>query len=189
MIEKIVKFISEAQFLKSKKREWRRLAGVEHPESVADHVCCTAQIWYILAKMEWADVGKVVSMLIWHDIGETRIGDIDKLWARYLLEKDSAEKNAVKEQFEGLPRADEMMKELEEYKKRETLEWSIAKDADYLECAFQAKKYYQIGHISTKNWIENVWVALKTESAKKLREQMCKDDTMRWEWLKKITKD
>lgn len=55
-----------------------------------------------------------------------------------------------------------------------THEAKIAKDADYLEMAFQAKKYLEAGHASAQNHMTNVVNALRTESGKKLYAQMIK---------------
>ena len=102
-IKKLVNLIFEWQHLKRIKHEGWRLAGVSNPDSVAEHSLVAAQIGYILAKMEWADVGKVVSMLIWHDIHEARIQDVHKLSLRYLWKKkllemeDKTLKNSLKD--------------------------------------------------------------------------------------------
>lgn len=53
-----------------------------------------------------------------------------------------------------------------------TLEAKIAKDADYLEMAFQAKKYLELGHTMAQNHMDNVWNALRTESGKLLFAEM-----------------
>jgi putative hydrolase of HD superfamily len=69
-----------------------------------------------------------------------------------------------------------------EYEHGTTKEGIIAKDADYLEQAFQARKYCQSGYSGTERWINNVGKRLQTESAKKLFEEMQKSDF--WEWSK-----
>jgi hypothetical protein len=66
---------------------------------------------------------------------------------------------------------------------RLTREWKVAKDADYLEQAFQAKTYKEIWYEDAQNWITNVWNALRTESAKKIRTQMCQTKSSD-RWLK-----
>jgi len=187
MLKRIVNLIFEWQMLKRKKREWRRLAWVEFPESVAEHSLSTAQIWYILAQLEWADANKVVTMLVRHDFSETRIWDIDKIGAAYLDNKKQAEAKINKEQFWELEIFSQLVEYLHEYKKRDTLEWKIAKDADLLECAFQAKQYLENWHTSVQDRIDNVWQALQTESAKQIREEMTKSSFTDWrQWLKKL---
>lgn len=50
--------------------------------------------------MEGADVQKVVTMLVWHDMTETRSGDHNKIAARYLLGKKEAEEKIIHDQFD-----------------------------------------------------------------------------------------
>lgn len=60
---------------------------IKQPDTVAEHSLNAAQIGYILAKMEWADANKVATMLVWHDIAETRIGDMHKVAIWYIKNK------------------------------------------------------------------------------------------------------
>lgn len=93
----------------------------------------------------------------------------------------------MKEQFDWVPWEESIMSLFKEYEERETLEWVIAKDADYLEQAFQAKIYVEQWYARAQNRIDNVWKALQTESAKKIREEMTRSSsTDRRQWLKKI---
>ncbi len=180
MIKKIVNLIFEAFHLKQVKHEWRRLAGVQNPDSVAEHSLSAAQIWYILANMEWADSSKVVKMLIWHDIAETRIGDIHKIGARYISGKKEAEKKIWQDQLSLLPFSDEIISLLKEMDEKSTIEWKIAKDADYLEMAFQWKVYLELWHGEANDWIQNVGRALKTESGKQIWIEMTNTGFADW---------
>ncbi len=173
MLDRIVNLIFEALFLKEIKHEGRRRVGVQFPDSVAEHSLNAAQIGYILAKMEWADVAKVVQMLIWHDIAEARIGDVDKVNARYIRDKHTAEDEALHAQMAWIEFGWEIIELLAEMEKKETLEAKIAKDADYLEVAFQGKKYMEIWYTTAQNHITNVRNALRTESWKQIFDQMC----------------
>lgn len=192
MIKKIVNFIFETFLLKNIKHEWRRFAWVQNPDSVAEHSLSAAQIWYILANMEWADSAKVVKMLIWHDIAETRIWDIHKIGARYILNKKEAEINILRDQLSWLNFEEEIIYLLKEMENKSTLEWKIAKDADYLEMAFQWKIYLDLWHREADDWIQNVGKALKTESAKKIWNEMINTGFTDW-WkknnLKKLPKN
>ncbi len=174
--------------LKRIKHEWVRLAGVQFPDSVAEHSLNAAQIWYILAHMEWADAHKVTAMLVRHDIAETRIGDIHKVWSRYIRGKKEMEKKVLEDQMDGLEFADDIQWLFLEYEEKSTLEWKIAKDADYLEQAFQAKEYVELGHQGMQNRIDNVWAALITDSAKSIRQEMTQTSFTDWrQWLKKLS--
>jgi len=189
-IEKITKFVFEINQLKFKKQNGWYLAGVKNPPSVAEHVMRAAQLGYIIAVMEGdANPEKVASMILIHDNGEARIGDQDKVAARY-YEKDDAEKRAFEDQLNNLGEEIEQKwkQYFEEFENRKTKEGIIAKDADWLETAFQAKEYLDLGYASTIDFIKNVEKAVETESAKKIAAEMKKTNfTDWWKGLKKMT--
>lgn len=190
MIKNIVNLIFEAFHLKIIKHEWWKIAWIKDPDSVAEHSLNAAQIGYILAKMEWADANKVATMLVWHDIAETRIWDFHKIAAKYITNKKEIEKNIMNDQFNLFEFKEDIFKLFEEYEEKTTLEWMIAKDADYLEVAFQWKIYLESWYKDTQNWIDNVWKALKTPSAKAIWEEMTKSSFTDWwkqTWLKKLS--
>ena len=63
----------------------------------------------------------------------------------------------------------------------------ILKDADYLECAFQAKEYADIGYSRAMVWVENIGKRLKTRSAKLLHSKLrTQDSNSWWHGLKKL---
>ncbi len=110
--------------------------------------------------------------MIWHDLPEARIGDLDKVAIRYIPNKQEAEQNALRAQMEGVDFGEEILSLIQEMDEKVTLEGKIAKDADYLEAAFQAKKYLELGHTMAQNHMDNVWNALRTESGKLLFAEM-----------------
>ncbi|MFZ2226011.1 MAG: HD domain-containing protein [Candidatus Moraniibacteriota bacterium] len=187
--KKIVNFIFELNQLKKQKTSGWKLAGIDTTVSNADHTLRAAQIGYILATMEKCEnPDKVATILVIHENGEVRIGDQNKVSARYYNKKE-AEKNAFIEQLDGLGETIEnkWKQYFEEFEERNTQEGIIAKDADWLETAFQAKEYADLGY-PTQNWIDNVEKALETESAKKLLTEMKNTKFTDW-WtdLKKMT--
>lgn len=188
--KKIVNFIFELNQLKRHRRNGWLLAGVKNPDTIAEHALRAAQIGYLLAVMEKnSNPEKVATMLIIHDNSATRIDDQDKVAARYFSNKD-ARQNAQKEQLENLQNevAEKWNTYFSEYENRTTPEGIIAKDADWLETAFQAKEYFDLGHESTTDFINNVEKALETESAKKILKEMKETKfTDWWDGLKKMT--
>lgn len=172
MYKKITNLIFEALHLKRIKHEWYRFAWISNPDSVAEHSLTAAQIAYILAKLAWADANKCASMLVWHDIAETRIGDLHKIASRYITNKKEIEEDVMKEQFKDLDFKDDIIASFNEYETWSSLEWLIAKDADLLEQAFQSKEYTENWFIKAQDWINNVWKALKTNTAKDIFKQM-----------------
>lgn len=188
--KKIVNFIFELNQLKRQRRSGFQLVGIKNPDTVAEHVMRAAQIGYILAVMEGdANPEKVATMLIIHDNGEVRVGDLNKVNARY-ISSQKAEENAFNDQVKNLGTEIEKKwkKYFLEYENRTTKEGIIAKDADWLEVAFQAKEYLDNGYHATKGWIENVAKAVETESAKKIIKEMKNIKyTDWWKGLKKMT--
>ncbi len=188
-IKKIVNFIFEINQLKRQRHAGPQFAGIKNPDTVAEHSLRAAQIGYILAVMEGVNPEKVASMLIIHDNGEARVGDQTKVGARCFSNK-KAEQDAFLEQSDNL--GDEIKNRWKklflEYEERTSQEGIIAKDADWLEQAFQAKEYVELGYKGMQNWVDNVEKALETESAKKIIKEMKKTSFIEW-WrnLKKMT--
>jgi len=188
--KKIVNFIFELGQLKFVKHNGWKLAGVRNPDSVAEHALRAAQIGYILAVMEGgANPETVAAILVIHDNAEIRIGDHHKVTARYINAKDAEEKAFI-EQLDGMGEIIEKkwLNYFNTYENRNTKEGIIAKDADWLEMAFQAKEYVDQGYKSAIDWINNIEKALETKSAKLILKEMKKTEFSDW-WkgLKKMT--
>ena len=189
-IKKIVNFIFEINQLKRQRRSGFQFIVVKNPDTVAEHVFRAAQIGYILAVLE-GDVNpeKVVAMLVIHDNGEDRIRDQNKIGSRY-FSNQKAEQQAFGDQIKNLGNEIEKkwQKYFLEYENRSNKEGVVAKDADWLEAAFQAKEYLDLGYDMAKNWIDNVAKALETKSAKKIIIEMKKTNfTDWWKDLEKMT--
>ena len=189
-MKNILNLIFEFGQLKRVKRSGWWFVGVKNPESVADHTSRTCFIGYLLSKLENVDPEKVVLMILSHDMPESRIGDKSKVEVRYVDGK-KGEKKAFKEQVKDLPKniQEELLGLHNEFEENITKESLIAKEADYLECAIQAKEYLDIGHKKAEDWIDNVGKVLKTKSAKEIFALIKKSDSLEW-WkgLKKIPK-
>lgn len=195
-LEKTVNFIFELNQLKREYHRGFMLAGVRQPDTIAEHSLRAAQIGYILACMENERTGeekvnaeKVACMLLIHDNHEARVGDQHKVGARYMDIKE-AEAAAFAEQMGGLGKTleNKWKAYMEEYKSRNTCEGIVAKDADWLETAFQAKEYLDLGFGSASDWIANVERAVETQSAKEIMARMkATPFTAWWDGLKKMT--
>lgn len=181
-------FIFELGQLKRIHHEGWKLAGVDTPDTVAEHALRAAQIGFILAKMEGhANPYEVCTMLVFHDIGETRIGDIHKVANRYIRVDEA---RAVQEQTDALGDIGADIFALwQQVEEQSTIAGIIAKDADYLEQAVTAKEYLELGYAGTQNWIDNVAKSLRTKSAQRLLAALNKVNSYDW-WrdLKKLEK-
>jgi putative hydrolase of HD superfamily len=109
-------------------------------------------------------------MVVFHEIGECRVGDLDLIAKRYATR---AEDRAAKDQLEGLGELGEALFELWDACEHQSTEAGIiAKDADLLECAFTAREYVETGHAGAQAWIDDIREALHTESAKRLAQAL-----------------
>lgn len=133
--------------------------------------------------MEGADPHKCATMLIWHDMPEARIGDLHRNASKYLTNKQQAEESALHDQVAGIDFGADIEALFHDYEYGDTKEGIIAKDADYLEQAFQARKYAQSGYSGTERWMNNIWSHLQTESAKRIFEEMKESDFWTWSQL------
>ena len=84
----ISNFIFEMRQLREVKRSGWQLLGIPNKESVAEHSLRAAQIGFFLAHMEGGvDPLRVATMLVFHDIGEARIGDVHQVANPYISPK------------------------------------------------------------------------------------------------------
>ena len=187
-MDPIVDYIFEAGMLKRVARSGWWAEKVKYPESVAEHSFRTAVVAFILAKMEGMDddgARKLCTAAVFHDMHEARLGDMNKITARYINVTKELERKVEMEQRGEMP--EELKGAMAGILELSEDDLIVLKDADYLECAFQAKEYIDIGHRGAASWIKSIEGRLKTKSAKKLLARMKKKDSNDW-WkgLKRI---
>ena len=177
----IVDFIFEIGQLKRIPHIGWLHAGVRDPERVGEHAFRAAQMAYLIADMEGADVNKTTLMTLIHDNGEARIGDHDLITQHYVDAK-GAEQEAFNDQCKKLPQhIGSLWADLfAEREAKETLEAKCSKDADMLEQAFQAKEYLEQGYANVQKWIDNIEQSLHTDSARKILAEMKQRSFMDW---------
>ncbi len=168
MKTKLIEYLYEIGHLKRVQRSGWWLAGVEQAESVAEHSFRTAVIAYFLAEMEGADPEKTAAMALFHDVAETRVGDLHRIGKAY-VDWPAVGKKVQEDQLEWLPpKLRERLGRLhEETRARTTLEARLAKDADRLECLFQAREYAAVGY-DVDEWIRSSVDSLCTEAAREI---------------------
>ena len=176
----VVDYLFEAGTLKRLPRTGWLNAGIKHPETIAEHSHRTALIGAILAVMEGADPAKVALMGVVHDTQETRVGDIAYIGRRYLKAADNRDVTA--DQTAGAPPAVRealaaIVDEIETYETREAI---IHRDADKLECLFQAIEYRETGNTNMRPFFDSMLAALVTDSAKSIASEAMKTDSQHW---------
>ena len=174
--------------LKRVKRSGWWAERIKDPESVAEHAWRTSVIAFALAKMEGLDdtaANRLCTAAVFHDMHETRLLDLNKITARYIRVDGALEDKVESEQVGSMP--SETRNSILKIKKLSPRERVILKDADYLECAFQAKEYLDIGYRGAETWIKNIGERLKSKSAKALHAQLkTLDSNSWWKGLKKL---
>ena len=184
----ILDFFFEIGHLRRIKHEGWRLIGVDAPDSVAEHTLRAAQIGFVLAKLEgYANPYEVCTMVVFHDNGEARVGDVHKIANRYT---DVDEARAVREQLARLEGIGvEILDLWQQTEDRSTTAGIIAKDADLLEQAVMAREHIERGHAAAQEWIDSIARMVQTTSAKQLIAALPEVGVYDW-WrgLKKLTK-
>ena len=174
-------FFAEAGLLKRVKRSGWWVAGIENPETVAEHCFRCAVIGYFLAYGEGVDPFKVVAMTLFNDIHEARINDLHKMGHHYIDFRPAEQKvfeDQVKDFDKGMKI--EFVGLREEYDAQKTKESLIARDADILECLLQAKEYVDNGYPVARTFFKRAPDHLKTPSARKLWKQALSWDSHAW---------
>lgn len=175
-------FIHELGQLKHSARTGWWLAGVDRPETVAEHTFRTAVIAYLLAMLEGADPGKAVIYAVFHDMAETRLGDIPSVGKTYL--KEAAKEDVAQDQLRGAPEmiVEHLLSLVNEYEDRKTIEARLARDADKLECLAQALEYAAHGYPRTEEWVQGSVESVSTDSGRMLASALTNDKTSPDRW-------
>ena len=176
----VVDYFFEAGTLKRLPRTGWLNAGIKHPETIAEHSHRTGLIGSVLAMMEGADPAKVAFMGVVHDTQETRIGDIAYIGRRYLKAADNRDVTA--DQTTGAPPAvrDALAAIVDEIESYKTLESIIHRDADKLECLFQAIEYRETGNANMQQFYDSMLSDLVTKSAKAIARLAVDSGSQRW---------
>ncbi len=179
----VARFLYEAGTLKNTARTGWWMAGVKHPESVAEHSWRSALIATIIAKLEGADPARAAFLAVWHDSQETRTGDVNHLGKKYTGgEADPCDITA--DQVAGMPEllAEAVRDLVAEYEAKESPEAICARDADKLECMIQGIEYRDQGYANAQRWIDNSRGRIVTETGQTLADAVL--DTGSLDWLR-----
>jgi putative hydrolase of HD superfamily len=161
------------------RRGWLR-AGVERPESVADHTARTAMLAWVIAGLEGADQERAATLALFHDSQEPRTGDLDHVERNYL--QAVSNEQITDQQAEALPQplAGRLRALVGEYEGRASREAECARDADKLEMLLQALEYQQQGRGSMETFMQTAVAALRTGSGRRLGEAAMRVPPAAW---------
>ena len=163
--KKIVNFLFELAGAKTTPRSgWQRI-GIKSPESLADHRALAGQIAYVLASMEGANADRAAALALFGDLVTLRTGE-DNWVSRIYRGAGKDEEAAIGGQLAGLSFGGQLGSLVAELKEGKTREAVIARDADYLDRAIQAKYYADNGNKKALLWLESASDDFQTDSAK-----------------------
>ncbi|MBW1989113.1 MAG: HD domain-containing protein [Deltaproteobacteria bacterium] len=163
---KMARFFYEAGQLRRVARSGWWMAGVRHPESVAEHSFRAALMARMLAPLEGADPCRAVTLALFHDLPEARTQDMHKVSQLY-VDHEKSQAMAAEHQAATLPDPEsaEAAAWFSELRAAETPEARVAHDADLLECLFTAREYQERG-LPTADWVTNCRNRLSTPTAR-----------------------
>lgn len=158
---------------------WMR-AGVERPESVADHTARTAMLAWIIAGLEGVDQERAATLAVFHDSQESRTGDLDHVGRNYL--QPAGNERITADQAEALPQplAAALRALVAEYEGRASREAECARDADKLEMLLTAQDYREQGRSNMQPFIQTALAGLRTPSGRRLGEAAMRVSPAAW---------
>jgi len=173
-MRKYLLFLEEVERLKRVPRSGWQYYGVASPESVADHSFLVAFFSYILASLLKeegieVDIEKILKMALFHELGETKLFDIQLEALRYLGERrvKEAEKKAVFEITKEIGKIGEEIRSIfDEFISRRSIEAEVVDVSDKLELLFQAYLYEKFGFSNAKAIFEE----------ERTKEKVCSSD-------------
>jgi putative hydrolase of HD superfamily len=155
------------------------VAGVRDPESVAEHSFRAAWIGWLLARKAGADASRVALMCLLNDLHEARINDQHRVAQTY-FDAPRAEANAFRDQVANLADGSELDALFREFQTGTSPEAQLARDADRLECAFQAREYEYEGCAACRDWLVNARDSLATREGRDLFAALSDSDPLEW---------
>ncbi len=176
-MKSIVHFFFELGMLKKTPRSGFQFLGSGR-ESVADHVFRVATIGFTMARLDTeADAFTVMRMCLFHDLPESRTGDLNYVNKYYV---DSKEDQAIKDLAQTLPFGEELQELIEEFKRGESREAQLARDADQLDLILELKENQDLGNRYAEDWIHFAVKRLKTDLGKQLAAEILETDSTAW---------
>lgn len=143
MQEQFQEFIHNLGKLKRKDRTGWVNAGINKPESVAEHCFRTGMMAYIIAPKFGLNADKCLKMGLFHDVGEYEVPDYTPHDNIPKAEKRKQEEAAMRKLCEKLENGSEILGLWLEYEDQHTPEAKFVKAVDTLEMYNQATEYAQ----------------------------------------------
>lgn len=147
-------------------------------QNIASHSFRMAVMGYTMASMvDGADAQKCALICLFHDIAETRTGDINHFQRKYVV-KD--EKSALADILKYLPVKEQVAGFCDEFEAGNSIESIIALDADVLELIFTLKEELDNGNLQAGSWIKGAIKRLRTDIAKDIAQKALERKSYDW---------
>jgi len=176
-MKRIANFLFEAGMLKRTPRTGFQFLG-SGAESVAEHIFRTVYIGFVLGHLASdVDKDKLLKMCLFHDLPESRTGDLNYVNKKYVK---ADEIKAVNDLADTLPFGDEIRELIFEFMEGESPEAKLAYDADQLEMIVALKEYKDLGNTYAEEWLDFALKRLKTDIARELAVIILETDSSLW---------
>ena len=175
-LKNITNLVFEAAVVKRMKRTGWMILG-DNDEGVGEHSFMTCVIAYFLANQLKANLEKVLVMSVFHDFHEARTGDLDKI-AKFYMTRDQDKAN--RDIFKDVD--DELLKTLDVYEQKQTLEARIVYEANVIAFAVELKLLIEKGNVHAKEWMDANLKRIRIPEAVALAENLAKSNSQDW-WI------
>jgi len=175
-LERIAHFLHEVGMLKRTPRTGYQFLG-SGSENVAEHSYRTAVIGYILAKMAGADRSRTVFMCLFHDLHETRVGDMNYVNRIYNRTDD---RRALSDALEGTGLEGDILDLFDDLEDAQSREAALARDADQLDLILNLREQQDLGNKYAVKWLEYSIQRLRTPEGRILGRQILETDHADW---------
>jgi len=183
--KRVADLLFEVGMLQRTPRTGYRFLGTGQ-QSVAEHLFRTAVIGYALAKLHGrVDTARVTMMCLMHDLPESRTGDQNYVYKKYVK---ALEDRAINDMTDGLPFGDELKALLDEFNACSTEEAMLCHDADQIELMLQLKEERDLGNRYAELWLRYAMKRLRTEVGRRLAEAILGRDFCGW-WFDEEEED
>lgn len=175
-LDRISHFLHEVGMLKRTPRTGYQFLGTGS-ENVAEHSFRTAVIGYILAGMAGADQSRTVFMCLFHDLHETRVGDMNYVNRIY---NQTDDRRALNDALNGTGLEEEILEIFDDLEEVQSLEASLAQDADQLDLILNLREQQDLGNKYASKWLEYALQRLRTPQGRALGSQIMNTDHTDW---------
>lgn len=180
----VAAFLYEVGHLKNITRAGWPIAGVSNPESVAEHSYRVGVIAYVIAALEGANADRACTLGVFHDMPETRTGDVPSVGKEYVT--TTAPATVAADQVAGLPAElagciTKLIAEHESAKGHDaTPEARCSRDADKIECLLQARQYQEQGNTNMGRYVDSMLREVATPTGKALAKAAAEVSPSAW---------